>query len=35
VSIQRFEGASHFLLEARPEETARAVGEWLRTLGYA
>jgi pimeloyl-ACP methyl ester carboxylesterase len=34
-SIERFEGASHFLLEARPEETARAVGEWLRTLGYA
>ncbi len=25
----------HLMLEARPEETARAIGEWLRTLPYA
>jgi pimeloyl-ACP methyl ester carboxylesterase len=33
--IVELEGAPHFLLEARPEDTARAVGEWLHSLGYA
>jgi pimeloyl-ACP methyl ester carboxylesterase len=32
--IVPLEGAPHFLLEARPEETARAVGAWLRSLPF-
>lgn len=30
--IRRVEGAPHLMLEERPEETARAVGDWLRRL---
>jgi pimeloyl-ACP methyl ester carboxylesterase len=33
--IRRVAGAPHLVLEALPEETARAVGEWLRGLPYA
>ena len=33
--VRRMEGAPHLMLEARPEETARAIGEWLRALPYA
>lgn len=32
--IVAMEGASHFLLEARPKETAGALGKWLRSLPY-
>lgn len=32
--IRIMEGAPHLMLEARPEETARAIGEWLRALPY-
>jgi pimeloyl-ACP methyl ester carboxylesterase len=32
--IVPLERAPHFLLEARPEETATAVGRWLRSLPY-
>jgi pimeloyl-ACP methyl ester carboxylesterase len=30
--VRRIEGAPHLMLEARPEETARLIGEWLRGL---
>jgi pimeloyl-ACP methyl ester carboxylesterase len=30
--IRILQGAPHLMLEARPEETARAMGEWLRDL---
>ena len=30
--IRLLHGAPHLLLESRPEETARAIGEWLRDL---
>jgi pimeloyl-ACP methyl ester carboxylesterase len=33
--VRRMEGAPHLMLEAQPEETAREIGEWLRTLPYA
>ena len=33
--VRRLEGAPLLMLEAQPEETARAIGEWLRTLPYA
>jgi pimeloyl-ACP methyl ester carboxylesterase len=33
--VRRIEGAPHLMLEARPEETARAIGDWLKTLPYA
>jgi pimeloyl-ACP methyl ester carboxylesterase len=33
--IRILQGAPHLMLEARPEETARAIGEWLRALPYA
>jgi pimeloyl-ACP methyl ester carboxylesterase len=32
--VRRVEGAPHLMLEEFPEETARAVGNWLRGLGY-
>lgn len=32
--IVPLEGAPHFLLEARPEETADAVGGWLKSLPF-
>jgi pimeloyl-ACP methyl ester carboxylesterase len=30
--VRVLQGAPHLMLEARPEETARAIGEWLRDL---
>ena len=33
--IYIMQGAPHLMLEARPEETARAIGDWLRALPYA
>jgi pimeloyl-ACP methyl ester carboxylesterase len=30
--VRRIDGAPHLMLEARPEETARVIGEWLRAL---
>ena len=33
--VRRVEGAPHLMLEARPEETARAIGDWLKSLPYA
>jgi pimeloyl-ACP methyl ester carboxylesterase len=30
--VRILQGAPHLMLEARPEETARAIGEWLRDL---
>jgi pimeloyl-ACP methyl ester carboxylesterase len=33
--IRRIEGAPHLMLEAQPAETARAIGDWLKTLPYA
>jgi pimeloyl-ACP methyl ester carboxylesterase len=33
--IRRIDGAPHLMLEARPEETARAIGDWLKSLPYA
>ena len=30
--VQIMEGAPHLMLESRPEETARAIGEWLSDL---
>ena len=33
--IERVAGAHHALLESSPEEVARAVGGWLRSLPYA
>lgn len=33
--VRILHGAPHLMLEARPEETARAIGEWLRALPYA
>jgi pimeloyl-ACP methyl ester carboxylesterase len=30
--VQVLQGAPHLMLEARPEDTARAIGEWLRDL---
>ena len=32
--IRRIEGAPHLMLEARPEETAREIGDWLKALPY-
>jgi pimeloyl-ACP methyl ester carboxylesterase len=32
--IRLLDGAPHLMLEARPEETAHAIGEWLRALPY-
>jgi len=32
--ITLMEGAPHYLIEARPEETARALSTWLRALPY-
>ena len=33
--VRRIEGAPHLMLEARPGETARAIGDWLKSLPYA
>jgi pimeloyl-ACP methyl ester carboxylesterase len=33
--VRRIEGAPHLMLEAQPAETARAIGDWLKTLPYA
>jgi pimeloyl-ACP methyl ester carboxylesterase len=33
--VRILQGAPHLMLEARPEETARAIGDWLRSLPYA
>ncbi len=33
--LRRIEGAPHLMLEARPEETAGAIADWLRALPYA
>ena len=32
--IRILQGSPHLMLEARPEETAHAIGEWLRALPY-
>jgi pimeloyl-ACP methyl ester carboxylesterase len=32
--VRRVEGAPHLMLEALPEETARAIGDWLKSLPY-
>jgi pimeloyl-ACP methyl ester carboxylesterase len=32
--IRILHGAPHLMLEARPEETARAIGDWLKSLPY-
>ena len=33
--VRILQGAPHLMLEARPEETARAIGDWLKSLPYA
>ena len=33
--VRIFQGAPHLMLEARPDETARAIGDWLKSLPYA
>jgi pimeloyl-ACP methyl ester carboxylesterase len=33
--VRRVPGAPHLMLEARPEETARAIAGWLKSLPYA
>lgn len=33
--VRRIEGAPHLMLEARPEETAREIADWLKALPYA
>jgi pimeloyl-ACP methyl ester carboxylesterase len=33
--VRRIESAPHLMLEAQPEETARAIGGWLQALPYA
>jgi pimeloyl-ACP methyl ester carboxylesterase len=33
--LRWLEETPHFVLEDKPEETARAVGEWLASLAYA
>jgi pimeloyl-ACP methyl ester carboxylesterase len=32
--VRRIEGAPHLMLEARPEETARTIAHWLRSVQY-
>ncbi len=32
--IQVMDGVPHLMFEARPEETARAIGDWLKSLPY-
>jgi pimeloyl-ACP methyl ester carboxylesterase len=32
--VRRIEGTPHLILEAKPEETARAIGDWLKALPY-
>lgn len=33
--VRRIPNAPHLMLEARPEETAREIGDWLKSLPYA